>query len=234
MPGRRPFTGTCAHKIAGDVLRRHFTLLAETGVRILYCLGCGMNGCAFRAQDWTVLKVSAHPGEAPIARALAGRGRVWPFLPIFYGGWVIAGSVMSRRDPVGLSWREDLIDFEPAARERCHYLEASTDLVKALKRARTAEQARTARDEIFSKWAKADFSASSLSALAAIAGIGEWSLAFGLKFDLEEFAGPLAISNLGQSLELDDAIVIRDIGNFDGSTAAIRRLEQAVERKVAS
>jgi len=213
------------------VLRRHFTLLAETGVRVLYCLGCGMNGCAFRAQDWTVLKVSAHPGEAPIAEVLAGRGRVWPFLPIFYGGWVVRASLMGRREPTGLSWREDLVDFEPAARERKDYIETATKLVKALKRSRTPAECVAAHQEALRQ--RPDFSASSQAALAAIAGLAQWSLAYGLGFDLEEFSGSLSISNLGQSLEADDAIVIRDLGNFNDSKTALRRLEQAVGRRAS-
>ena len=224
----RTFTGSCAHKIAEKVLRRHFTLLAETGVRTFYCLGCGMNGCAFRAQDWSVLKVSTHPGEAPIARILAGKGRIWPFLPVFYGGWVVPGGELGSDGRIGLSWREDLIDFEPARRERRDYLAASRDLVDELKRARSVADVAAVKTEVMGRWVDAEFSAWSLEALEAIAGLAGWSRNYGLGFDLDEFSGSLAIQNLGQSLESDDAIVVRDIGNFNDSAAAIRRLAREV------
>lgn len=223
---RRAFTNSCSHRIARQVLRRHFTVLAETGVRVLYCLGCGVNGCAFRAQDWTVLKISAQPDEAPLARVLNIGARAWPFLPIFYGGWELPGRDFGQRHNVGVSWREDLVDFEPARRERDSYVAAATDLVDLLKKTRTSAGVARACKKIVARCS--DFSSKSLMALESIAGIAEWSLRFGLGFRLDEFAGDLAIRNLGQSLERDDAIVIRDLGYWNNDESALDRLERAV------
>lgn len=218
----RGFYGHCHSKIVDKVVRSPYKLRALTGVMVHYCLGCGQSGCVFRADDDLVLKVSAHVGEAPIAEITKGRGRVWPFIPIFYGAWIAPASTVGwNGDDIGVTLREDLVDFSPDhprefIEKATEFLESASGLpIEDLKNLRRGLG--PTLDEMTSFDGKA---------LRMIADFAVWSVNYGLGFDLMEFSGSLAITNLGHSLE-DDAVVVRDLGNFDPQPGALERVRRA-------
>ncbi len=239
----RPFSALCSHDLTNQVLVHSYELLAETGARVLQCLGCGQNGCTFRTTGSKVLKVSTHKGEAPLAEILKSRGRVWPFLPIFYDAWIVDGKFLGQSGDIGVVLREDLIDFRPDHRR--DYVSAATELVHETQAAQSAPvhvslsrsaspsvlvpKLQHARDLVLGAWLDV-FTERDMSALKALADFFVWSAAFGLGFDFEEFEGSLAVTNVGEALS-DDKIVIRDLGNFEMHHGALSRLEKAVRSR---
>jgi hypothetical protein len=227
MARSRPFTGHCSHRLADTAIHHPYVLRELTGAMVRYCLGCGANGCAFRADDSLVLKLSAHDGESPIADIVAGHGRIWPFLPIFYGSWIVPGADFGRKHSIGITLREDLIDFSPDhpkdfVRRASDFLDQATGISHSPERVQTARRNLT---RVFREMTTFD-----AMALRMIADFAVWSSHYGLGFDLEEFSGSLAITNLGQSLE-DDAVVIRDLGNFDPTNGALQALRRATQQR---
>jgi hypothetical protein len=233
MTRSRPFSARCSHEITNEVLTHSFELLAETGVRVLQCLGCGQNGCAFRATDSLVLKVSQHEGEAPIARVLAGKGRPWPFLPVFHAAWILDGEFLGYRHNVGVVLREDLIDWKPD--HTSDYIAAANEVINSAWRSASddsspralASRLRERNRQVVSEW-EDSLTERDMSAVMALADFTVWSAEYGLGFDFEEFRDSLSITNLGESL-VDDQIVIRDIGNFDPRSGALRKLARDVK-----
>ncbi len=222
----RTFLGSYGGPIANAVRKRVYTLAGVTGVTVTHCIGRGVNGCVFMASDGGVLKVSAHEGEAPLAMAVAGPHRAMPFLPIFHGGWLLPGALLDLPDgwELGVTHREDLRDFVAA---RPHwYMARANELIAA---ADTAARSRS------SDWLEArfrdmlrEFSETAvgidLRALRALAQFLVWSHRTGLRYDLDEFSGVLAMRNLGVSVK-DEAVVIRDLGNLEPRRGAVKRLK---------
>lgn len=221
------FTGHCANGMARTAIHHPFALRALTGVMVHYCLGCGVNGCAFRADDGAVLKLSAHEGESPIAEILTGHGRIWPFLPVFYGSWIVPGRTLGRTSDVGVTLREDLIDFSPDHPR--DFVERASDFLEAAGRlGDSTERVKTARRKLTP--VLRDMTTFDAMALRMIADFVVWSSHYGLGFDLEEFSGSLAITNLGHSPS-DEAVVIRDLGNFEPKDGALDALRRATRQR---
>lgn len=224
------FVRHCRNKVVDRVAQKAYTLKALTGVMVHYCLGCGQNGCAFRVDDDLVLKVSVHPGEAPIARILKGLGRPWPFLPIFHGAWTFPPDILgwpADGEEFGVTLREDLVDFSPD-RPR-EFMDSATDFLKAASNATSLRLIQELRRDLLQTLG--DMTTFDANALRMIADFAVWSVNYGLGFDLMEFSGPLSIANLGHSLE-DDAVVVRDLGNFDPTRGSLDRLRKATLRRV--
>lgn len=224
MASSREFSGHCRGRAVNDALHHPYTLRAITGVMVHYCLGCGANGCAFRADDDLVLKISYHEGEAPLADVVKGLGRPWPFLPIFHGSWIVSGNELGGRedDRLGITLREDLIDFSPDHPRQ--YIAEATGLLSDAMGAETATELLAVRRSLSS--VLEDMTSLDGLALRMLADFAIWSRHYGLGFDLMEFSGSLSITNLGQSLR-DDAVVIRDLGNFDPTPDAMKKLRRA-------
>jgi len=228
-PSQKTFVGHCSHKtIVNDVIHNPYTLRALTGVMVRYCLGCGANGCAFRAEHSLVLKVSSHVGEAPIAEIIEGHGRVWPFLPIFYGSWIEPGETLGRQESVGITLREDLIDFSPDHPRE--YVEIATAFLDSAIKSGSSKGIRSLRRDLTPELMEMTSSLDA-KAIQMIADFAVWSSHYNLGFDLGEFSGSLSITNLGQSLD-DEAIVIRDLGNFEPEAGALSRLRRATMQRV--
>lgn len=221
------FTGHCLSRVADNVIHNPYTLRALTGVMVQYCLGCGANGCAFRAERSLVLKVGTHEGESPIAEIIKGHGRIWPFLPVFYGSWIVPGRMIGRDGEIGITLREDLDDFSPDHPKK--FIDEATTLLESAVRARSPEMIQTLRRRLGS--VIEDMTSVDARALKMLADFALWSKHYRLGFDLREFSGSLAITNLGQSLD-DTAIVIRDIGNFEPKRGALEHLRRATLQRV--
>ena len=222
----RSFLGTCSGEIARAVRARVYTLAAVTGVTVTRCIGRGVNGCVFMTSSSGVLKVSAHEGEAPLAMAIVGRGRVLPFLPVFHGGWLLPGALLGLNPnwELGVTYREDLRDFVPA--RPWWYMSRANELVGAASRAKSIEKLKARHDKILHE-ASLEAIGIDFRALKALSQFLIWSDESGLNYDPYEFHGSLASRNLGVSTK-DDSVVIRDLGNLEPRPGAMKRFARSL------
>lgn len=202
--------------------RRIFESVA--GVPVGELLGCGRNGCVFSSVPGSVVKVSFDDGESMLARSLVGPRRE-TFLPIFHGGWTIAGPRVGadRVFRFGVILREDLADFEPVN------LAAYADAIMVLLEDGdgTSSAAALVEYSAVCRQTRRAQSAVDIEAINAISGLLAWGDRNGVDFDRSEFSWeedpdatdaddeilPNAITNLGVTSE--GRVVVRDLGGFE-------------------